>query len=114
MRTGRIIAIGMVAMSLFTVMGGYPGQVDPILAELSGSGGRNTRPFTAPAAWEIQWNAQGQVFQIYVYSEVGELVGVAANQLGAGKGTSYQPRGGRYYLQVNATGSWTIRVVEVK
>jgi hypothetical protein len=52
------------------------------------------------------------LFQIYLYSGSGDLVDVAANQMQAGKGSSYVPRGGTYYLQVNALGSWAIRVSE--
>ncbi|MEX2530048.1 MAG: hypothetical protein WD960_04680 [Gemmatimonadota bacterium] len=77
----------------------------------SGSGGKNTRPFTVDARWEIQWDASGSIFQLYLYSADGSLIGVPANQQGPGKGTSYQPRGGRYYLQVNAIGDWEIKIV---
>lgn len=77
----------------------------------SGSGGKNTRPFTADGRWEIQWDASGSIFQLYLYSTDGSLIGVPANQQGPGKGSSYQPRGGRYYLQVNAIGDWEIKIV---
>jgi hypothetical protein len=45
---------------------------------------------------------------------VGALASVAANQQGSGKGSSYHPKGGRYYLTINAVGSWTVKVIEVK
>ena len=86
---------------------------DVVIRELSGSGTRNTRPFTPRGPWEIQWNAEGAIFQVYVYSAIGDLVGVAANQQGAGDGASYQPKPGTYYLNVNAVGKWSIQVVEL-
>jgi hypothetical protein len=80
----------------------------------SGSGGKNTRPFTVPSGWEIQWDAKGDIFQLYLYSADGTMIGVPANQQGVGKGNSYQAKGGKYYLQVNAMGNWTIKIVKVK
>lgn len=64
--------------------------------------------------WEIQWDANGEIFQLFLYNSAGDLEGVPANQQGAGKGASYQAKSGTYYLQVNALGSWTIRIVLVK
>lgn len=81
--------------------------------QLEGDGAQNTRPFSLGGAWEIQWVATGDLFQVYVFSADGDLVNVAANQMGAGDGYSFQPRAGEYYLQVNAMGSWTIRVVPI-
>ncbi len=84
------------------------------IANFSGSGGKNTRPFTVPSGWEIQWDAKGDIFQIYLYKADGSLVGVPANQQGAGTGNSYQAKGGKYYLQVNAIGDWDVNIVKVK
>ena len=86
---------------------------DIVIGEFSGSGTRNTRPFTPRSPWEIQWNAEGDIFHVSVYSATGDRVGVAANQQGAGDGASYQPRPGTYFLKVNALGKWSIQVVEV-
>ena len=84
------------------------------IATFSGSGIQITRPFSANGTWEIQWQSIGDIFQLYLYTSNGELVGVPANQQGSGKGTSYQPKPGSYYLQVNAIGSWNIHIVKVK
>jgi hypothetical protein len=84
------------------------------IANFIGSGGLNTRPFRTTGPWEIQWDSKGDIFQLFLYTGNGDMDGVPANQQGAGKGTSYQPKGGTYYLQVNAIGSWTIRIVPVK
>jgi len=80
----------------------------------TGSGGKNTRPFKTTGPWEIQWHADGDIFQLFLYSASGEMVGVPANQQGSGDGSSYQPKKGNYYLQVNAIGNWSIRIVPVK
>lgn len=84
------------------------------VATFSGSGGQNTRPFTTTGPWEIQWDAKGDIFQLFLFTANGDMTGVPANQQGYGKGTSYQPKAGKYYLQVNAIGNWTIRIVPAK
>ncbi|MCF8307415.1 MAG: hypothetical protein K9I68_00245 [Bacteroidales bacterium] len=85
-----------------------------VVASFSGSGGKNTRPFNAPSGWEIQWNAKGSLFQIYLYKANGSLVGVPANQQGAGEGNSYQPKKGKYYLQINAMGDWKVNIIDIQ
>lgn len=85
-----------------------------VIATFSGSGGKNTRPFSVPAGWEIQWDAKGDIFQLYLYKADGSMVGVPANQQGSGKGSSYQAKAGKYYLQVNALDKWSIKIVKLK
>jgi len=84
-----------------------------IVVEYSGSGMKTTRPFTVNSSWEIQWEAHGMIFQVYLYSEDGQLVDVLANQQGEGKGSSYSPKTGSYYLEVNAMGNWEVKIVKV-
>jgi hypothetical protein len=90
-----------------------PPQGDREVASFSGSGQHATRPFSVPDGWEVQWDFSGDILQIYVSSEGGDLAGIAANQQGSGSGSSFQARGGSYYLEINAIGDWTVRVVEV-
>lgn len=87
---------------------------DSVVQSFSGSGGKNTRPFEVKDGWEIQWDAKGSIFQLFLYTEKGDLEGLPANQQGPGEGSSYQPKAGIYYLQVNALGNWTINIVPVK
>ncbi|MDI3548180.1 MAG: hypothetical protein PWR10_1832 [Halanaerobiales bacterium] len=85
-----------------------------IVAEYSGNGMKNTRPFKVNGPWEIQWDAKGDIFQIFLFSGDGQLIDIAANQQGPGKGSYYSPKVGEYYLQVNALGNWEIKIVHVK
>ncbi|HHY47385.1 MAG TPA: hypothetical protein GX506_08835 [Firmicutes bacterium] len=89
----------------------YQGK-SKVIAKFQGTGIINTKPFTVNDGWTIQWDAQGDIFQIYVYTGTGQLVDVAANQMEAGKGSSYQPKGGTYYLKVNAIGGWEIAIIQ--
>ena len=85
---------------------------DTVIKTYSGSGGKNTRPFTVKDGWEIQWDADGDIFQLYLYTSTGDLEGVPANQMGSGEGASYQAKGGQFYIQVNAMGKWTITIIQ--
>lgn len=89
-------------------------KIEGAIMQLSGSGIKNTRPFDVNGPWEIWWNAKGSFFAIAIYSVDGSLVGVAANQQGPGKGSSYQPKSGRYYLGINGIGDWQVHVIEEK
>jgi hypothetical protein len=87
---------------------------ETVVQMFSGSGYQNTRPFTVNDGWEIQWDARGDFFQLFLNRADGETPAdfLAANQLGSGGGACYQAKGGRYYLQVNAIGNWTISIVQ--
>jgi|SRR6056297_2242313 len=87
---------------------------EELIVEHSGKGVKTTRPFTTNGPWEIQWDAEGQIFQIYLYSGEGNLVDVAANQTGAGTGSYYNPKDGTYYIEVNAMGNWELKIINVK
>jgi len=102
-----IVMVGIIAF----VSGGAFAQ-DTVVKEFSGSGGKNTRPFTEEDGWEVQWDAKGDIFQLFLYAANGDMAGIPANQQGSGKGSSYQAKGGQYYLQVNAIGNWAIKVVQ--
>ena len=101
-----LVIVGIIA---FVSSSAYP--QDTVVKEFSGSGGKNTRPFNVKDGWEIQWDAKGDIFQLFLYTANGDIAGVSANQQGSGKGSSYQAKGGQYYLQVNAIGNWAIKIV---
>jgi len=104
----------MILVSITALFAGQAIAEGDVVKTFSGSGGKNTRPFTVQSGWEIQWDAKGDLFQIYLHTSNGDMVGVPANQQGAGAGSSYQPEGGQYYLQVNAIGDWSIKIVNLE
>ncbi|SDI97286.1 hypothetical protein SAMN04515654_12167 [Halanaerobium congolense] len=90
-----------------------PSSTGGVIAEYSGNGLKNTRPFNTNSAWEIQWNAAGDIFQIYLYDSNGNLVDIAANQMQPGEGSYYSPKTGTFYLEINAMGDWKVEIVNV-
>ena len=89
------------------------GVGEVVVAEFSGKGMNTTRPFTVDGSWEVQWSSDDFI-QIFLEKAEGGLGDLVANQAETGSGSSYQPRGGRYYLKVNALGNWRITVVAMK
>lgn len=86
---------------------------DKVIVQFSGKGIQSTRPFTVRGRWEIQWAAKGMYFSLGLHTAKGKLVDTVANQLDSGTGSSYQPKGGKYYFKINAAHLWTIRVVSI-
>jgi hypothetical protein len=105
---GLLFAIWLAAEPLNVAAGG--GQV---VQQVSANGQRNLRPFTVQDKWEIAWDSKRPMLMIAVFNADGSMVGIAATQQGDGKGSSYQPKGGDYYLQVTGTGEWTVTVVQL-
>lgn len=103
----------LLSISLIFLFFSLYGQ-EKVVKTYSGSGGKTTRPFTVNDEWEIQWDAEGAFFQLYLYDENGNMIGVPANQQGGGTGSSYKAEGGEFYLKVNATKDWKIKIVNVE
>ena len=90
-------------------------EVTVVVAEYSGNGLQTTRPFTVDGPWEVQWSSD-EFIQIFLSNADQEeaFPNIIANQIASGSGSAYQPRGGSYYLKVNAAGNWRIKVVAIK
>jgi hypothetical protein len=71
----------------------------------SGNGGRNLPPFRVSVASTLFWSSNGAIFQTFSSG----LSGYGNVNSQAHRGWTYLPAG-RYQLQVNAIGNWTIRV----
>ena len=81
------------------------------MTSFKGSGIQNTRPFTVSSPWEIVWDGQGKAVYIVIYNSDGSIAGGAGND--TGKGRSYQPKGGTYYLNIMMGENWQVSVVPV-
>ncbi len=110
----KFVSICLVGFSLCAAtpvaLSAEPAQV---LLKVSANGIRNLRPFTVKDKWEIQWDSKGELLTINIHTPDGTFFGVAGMQQGPGSGSSYQPKGGDFYLQIIGTGEWTITVVQL-
>jgi hypothetical protein len=84
-----------------------------VILEVSAKGGRNLSPFDVNDRWKVHWEAEKSIFISIMDAESGKFVDVAATQPGGGSGSSFQAKGGYYFLKIQSTGGWTVTVVEL-
>ena len=84
----------------------------------SGRGAKTTQKFAVSSnewmvCWETEVNSQLGVgiFQVYVYSESGNFVALAANTMYSDCNCSAVYGSGTFYLEVNATQPWNLWVM---
>jgi hypothetical protein len=85
---------------------------------LSANGARNTRPFSVKDHWEIRWNNADTMLMVTVLrahanGALESLPVATGSQFKPGVGSTYIEKGGDYYLNINASGDWTITVVQL-
>ena len=86
---------------------------DTIIDEFSGSGSKTTRPFTFETAWEIYWESKDGI-SITLYDKEGNFVESVASQLEAGKGWTYNPKKGKFCLNIFSMGDWKIKIIAIE
>ncbi len=91
-----------------------------IITQFSGTGSCTTRPFTVSDGWEIQWSYKANnilggigIFSVDLYDDSGKLLDTVAMQQKSGEGSSYNPRGGKYYLKIDAIGDWKVKIIQL-
>lgn len=85
---------------------------DQVIAEFTGNGTLNTRPFVVEGPWELRYEANATLI-VFIRPDLpdgGGLAGTVTSPAG-GTGASYQPVPGRYYLEVTGFGDWKITIV---
>ncbi|TFG75039.1 MAG: hypothetical protein E4H21_09660 [Thermodesulfobacteriales bacterium] len=87
---------------------------EEVIKELSGSETASVGPITVPDNWEIQWETKGHYLQILMNTADNIPLGYAVEQMGPGKGTSKQEKGGNYILDMNASGEWKVKILKSK
>jgi len=102
----------IVSIVLITAFLLLPAGAEEVIKEFSGNGTFSTKPFTVPDNWEVHWECKGQYLQILVNSEDAVPLGFAAEQMGPGSGSSVQPKGGTYILDMNASGDWKVKILK--
>jgi len=84
------------------------------LESFTGEGQQDTEIFEVTSAeWRVVWEATGErgVIQIVVYSTPGDrATALAANHVGAGSGIAPVQGPGRYFLRIDGTLQWTVKV----
>lgn len=114
------LAAGILLAGLL-ILGGYwffsegPGWriISPrgaTVASFSGDGDQLTQSFRVREGWRIQWASTGSAFEMAIDGDrnMGTVVQVA----GPEDGLAAPPSAGTFHLEITATGSWTITVLQ--
>ena len=83
--------------------------------KFSGSGTTTTRPFSVKGEWELKWKAKG-FLAVHLYnleSRLNEKLMFVYTAEG-GKGASYHPDSGTYFLNIVASEPWSISILELQ
>lgn len=121
MRTGLILLSGgclLLAAALLNCGESTNASAWTTVKTWSGEGTKERETFSVRSReWRINWKTSGEkfegagIFQIYVHSEDGALVSLAANKQGVGEDTSYVRSAGRHYLKINSANvHWRVEV----
>ncbi|KKM77650.1 hypothetical protein LCGC14_1367810 [marine sediment metagenome] len=84
------------------------------IASWRGSGIKTTKPFTiTKSPWVIAWsNSGGGYLSIFASKANGRIVSMAANTMKDGKDVSYVYETGTFYLEINGSKDWTVKVYQ--
>lgn len=87
---------------------------ETLVREWEGMGRTDTRPFDISDGWEVQWENDGEGFNLFVYDDEGETIDIVVSGRGQRSGSLYMPLGGRYFIGVHAReGRWRIRILDI-
>jgi hypothetical protein len=92
------------------------GMGEQVIQQVSDYGSRTLEPITVKDNWEIRWDFEGSLFQVFVNKLSGPLPDLPVDgttQEGSGRGSYLQAKGGTYYLKVRGLGHWTVTVVQL-
>lgn len=81
----------------------------------SGSGTTTTRPFAVDGEWVLQWKAKG-FLAVHLYNLKARLNErlMFVYAADGGKGESYHPDPGTYFVNIVASEPWSISIHELK
>ena len=85
---------------------------DVPVAHWAGSATMTTRPFHVDGPWEVRWRSDG-AFTVLLHPVGSAPATVVAQARDHGASSAYQPQAGDFYLEVDASGPWTVDVVQV-
>jgi hypothetical protein len=84
-----------------------------VIVELEGEGDDVTDMFEVADGWELRWETSGgQRFQLELFTDEEESLGVVVDQEGDGVGSVQPPAGGHYFVDITADGSWAVVVLD--
>jgi hypothetical protein len=111
---GAIVVVAAVLGAYWFVTQG-PGQqilssAGSTVATFSGDSNQTTSSFTVREGWDINWESTGTAFAFAIKGD--RDFGTVINLTEPGSGITSPTGAGSYYLEVTATGPWTIEITQ--
>lgn len=78
--------------------------------EIEGTGDLISEAFEVSEGWQIVWQTDGESFEFALRGD--QDVGTVVDQTGSSSGVTSIVPSGRFYLEINAKGPWSIKVVQ--
>ncbi len=78
--------------------------------EIEGTGDQVSEPFDVKEGWQILWQTDGTAFAFAIRGD--QNVGQVVRQTGPSSGVTSIVPVGSFFLEVTATGPWSIKVVQ--
>lgn len=80
------------------------------ILEIEGTGDEVSEPFEVVEGWQIVWQTDGTAFAFAIRGD--QDVGQVVRQSGPSSGVTSIVPVGSFYLEITATGPWSIKVVQ--
>src|SRR4029079_4760636 len=77
-----------------------------IVLQLNGNEATRSESFTVQPGWQIVWQTEGTRFAVAVRGD--QDLGTLVNQTVPSSGVASSSAGGRFHLEITATGPWTL------
>ncbi|MDT7040827.1 hypothetical protein [Candidatus Nitronereus thalassa] len=106
----QISSMILVALAMVIISTTAWACVETLQTEYTGSGIQTLRPFTIEDNWEIQWEADDNL-SINIMGADGKLANIAG---GSKTGSSYHPKGGKFYLEMQGYKNWKVKVIQLQ
>jgi hypothetical protein len=87
-----------------------PSATPEVIFSIKGTKHEVTDSFEAKPGWQIQWQIEGNAIAVAVSGDPN--LGVVINQKGPSSGVAGIAEGGRFALNIVATGPWKVTVIE--
>lgn len=115
MTGNRPARIGALFLAAALAGAGVPVAAESVpVASFSGTGDRITETFEVDDGWAVEWTTDDERFQATLRDTLSGIPSLTANPVDPGSGRVVYARGGVFQFEVEAEGSWTIEVYDLR
>jgi len=115
MTGNRRVRFGAFVVAAALCAASVPVEAESVPVEsFSGTGDRMTETFEVDDGWAVEWTTDDERFQATLRDTLTGIPSLTANPVDPGSGRVVYARGGKFHFEVEAEGSWTIEVYDLR